>query len=624
MRAISGVLVLALIVGCDATPPPTASPGATATLVPTSSTEPSPTTETTATTSASPQPPFSPAPSVSPTPLVGCACPGTSLYLLMSSDAPNGGTQFQDMDPQRIYTGEDLAFFGATIMRSLTGYTHSADALASQTLVGDAATDIGTANADFTQWTFTLRDGMKWQDGSDLTCEDFKYGVSRTFATDLIVGGPQYAIAYLAIPTDDDGSSKYKGPYDGRGQDLFDGAVTCNGPSITYRLNKPVPDFNYTVTLGFGAVPNPVHHPGADTQEEYDQAPWSDGPYVITSYSPGAGGSLILDRNLAWTPDVDPYRPAWPDKWEVDFGLDSEAIDRTLIADTGNGRFALKYGAIDTHYLSQIYVDPLTPADAYEGRAFSSYDGYARYIWIRTDSVPNEKIRQAMAVALNRYQIREAEGDEYGFDFADGVLVPTIGMDYAPTHLWDAAGPFGQAVAVAGSTELAKQLIAQSGEAAPTVTYGYSARSSTSTAVAEVVRSSLHAAGFSVELFDWPSYGIPDEDDFGMAGWGAEWPNASTVIPTLFTDAGGFNLSHVSRDAYPDFYADVDDALTTSDRHAQAAKWQELNATAMEQAFVIPLFYGRDQHLAGSQVGGLYRWPAFASWPYAELYAKDS
>ena len=58
-----------------------------------------------------------------------------------------------------------------------------------------------------------------------------------------------------------------------------------------------MPDFNYTVSLGFAAVPNAVDHPGVDTGERYDTAPWSDGPYVIDYFKAGIGGSLILKRN---------------------------------------------------------------------------------------------------------------------------------------------------------------------------------------------------------------------------------------------------------------------------------------------------------------------------------------
>ena len=64
----------------------------------------------------------------------------------------------------------------------------------------DLATDTGTASNGAKTWKFTLKDGVKWQDGKAITCEDFKYGASRVFATDVITGGPNYILSYLDVP----------------------------------------------------------------------------------------------------------------------------------------------------------------------------------------------------------------------------------------------------------------------------------------------------------------------------------------------------------------------------------------------------------------------------------------
>ncbi len=95
------------------------------------------------------------------------------------------------------------------------------------------ATDTGTPTDGGKTWKFTLKDGIKWQDGKAVTCDDVKYGVSRTFATDIITGGPSYALQFLDIGThkDKDGNtvSDYAGPYAKTGQALYDKAVTCDG-----------------------------------------------------------------------------------------------------------------------------------------------------------------------------------------------------------------------------------------------------------------------------------------------------------------------------------------------------------------------------------------------------------
>src|SRR5712671_1333165 len=153
---------------------------------------PSPTATPPATATAQP----SPAPSPS-----AAARAGGTIYVLSSNQ------QLDQIDPQRIYAGEELAFFGATIYRSLESYAYSPDPVAGTTLTPDLATDLGTPTDGARTWTFTLRDGVSFQDGSPITCKDVAYGVSRTFATDVINQGPTYAILDLAIPTMSVGSS---------------------------------------------------------------------------------------------------------------------------------------------------------------------------------------------------------------------------------------------------------------------------------------------------------------------------------------------------------------------------------------------------------------------------------
>jgi peptide/nickel transport system substrate-binding protein len=549
--------------------------------------------------------------------------PGGTVYVLTQNE------QIDQMDPQRAYTGEDLAWMSATIYRSLTAYKYSPDNATASGLVPDLATDIGTASADAKTWTFTLRDGVTFQDGSPITCEDIKYGVSRTFATDVINQGPTYAIAYLDIPKDADGSSSYKGPYKGTGQDLFDKSIDCSadGKTITFHLAQPVADFNYTVTLGFSPVPK-----AADTGESYGVAapPVASGPYQVESYTTGNGGKLVMVRNPNWNPASDTYRTALPDKWEFDFGVDPKVIDQRMLASTGNDSTALMYGSLQPENLGVVFKDPTQANDQFTGRAVSDLDIYSRYLWIDVNKVKNPKIRQAMAVALDRSAMKKNLGGDFYGDFADGTIKPNIGQDYAPTGLW--TDMFGQPIPDTGDVELAKKLIAESGEAAPTLTYNYG-----DTPVrgqeAAIIKASLEAAGFKVNLapiepgkyysvvFDPAKSG-----DFGYGGWGADWPNASTVIPPLFTQEGGWDLSQVDDAA---FNAKVKEAQAQTDRATQASQWQELNKETMQNMWVIPTFFGMQQALMGSGLatvnapgGVFYHWGPYGSNPYGDIYVK--
>ena len=188
----------------------------------------------------------------------------------------------------------------------------------------------------------------------------------------------------------------------GIGQALFDKAVTCSadGKTITFHLNKPVADFNYTVTLGFSPVPK-----AADTGETYGSStvlPVSSGPYKVDSYTTGNGGKMLLSRNENWKQESDPYRTAYPDRWEVDFGIDPKVLDQRIMQSSGNDAYAVQYSYVEPENLAVIFSDPATPTAAFTGRAISGFDPYAQYLWINVNKVPNVKIRQAMAVALDR------------------------------------------------------------------------------------------------------------------------------------------------------------------------------------------------------------------------------
>jgi len=584
------------------------------------------TTSVPATATATGTPEASAGESSQPSASGGTQTAGGTIYLLKNA------TDFDYYDPQRVYTGEDLAFFGATTMRSLVAYKYSPDPAEGTTVVPDMATDIGTPNADATSWSFTLKDGLTWQDGSPLKCEDIKYGVSRTFATDVINGGPTYAIAYLKIDKDPDtGASMYPGPYTATPdqQALFDAAVVCEGNKITFNLGQTVSDFNFTTTLGFGAVPNPVDHPGIDTGENYvGDAVWSDGPYKITTYNPTTGGTLVLERNDKWNRASDDYRGAYPDKWEVDFGLDLKVIDQRLMQSTGNDAFAIDYAGVQPENLTTVFSDSHTPQAAFAGRAFSDFDPYTRYYWINTATVTDVNVRKAMAVALDREAIRLNAGGDFVGDFADGAIKPNIGQDYAPTGFWDNVSGTGTPVPPSGDPEAAAKILSDAGVNPPTLTWNY-AISPTGDKNAGIVQQSLEKAGFKIKIqgIDPAHYysTVFNNDlkgDFGTGGWGADWPNATTVIPPLFTDEGGWNLSNVEDGVGgvpADWNAQVKDAQTTVDRGEQATKWQTLNKAAVDGVWIIPTFFGLAQDLGGTNVAGLYRWSAYGSWPYAQL-----
>jgi peptide/nickel transport system substrate-binding protein len=564
--------------------------------------------------------------------LSACGSDGDDTGGADAGNAPQrGGTltlltvqeELDHLDPQRNYSGEDLAFASGFLQRTLTSYKFSPDGEEATTLVPDLATDTGTPNEDATSWSWTLKDGLRFEDGSPVTCEDLKYGISRTFATDIITDGPTYAISMLDIPKGADGSSVYKGPYVTGGNDVaaFNKAVLCEGKKITFNLSRPVGDFNYTVTLlAFSPVPK-----SADTGEKYDDKPISTGPYKISEYAKGT--QLVLVRNDNWDPATDDYRPALPDRVVLKFGLEASVIDQRLIADSGSDKQALPEGdTVEPASLARVFKD-----DRFAQRRTNELDPFVNYIAINTKKVPNLEHRKAIAAGLNRAELRTVAGGSFAGDLADGVIKPNLPKDYAPSGMWE--GLLGREIPDTGDPEYAKQLIEQSGQPMPTLVYDYNQLPANDKAAASVV-GALEKAGIKVKpnpIETGQYYGIvldpAKQGHMTLAGWGPDWSNASTVIPELFTPSGGFNLSQAD-DA--EFNKRVDMARAMTDRDAQAAAWKALNKEAMEEVWVVPTRFRKDQRLAGSKVQAasgkenrVYLWAPFGSWPYGELSVTE-
>jgi len=540
----------------------------------------------------------------------GAGVKGGTLYILTHA------SQLLHLDPQRNYTGEDLAFTGGYITRSLTQYTYTTGN-DGWTLQPDLATDTGTGSADAKTWSFTIRDGATFQDGSPVTCEDVKYGVSRTFATSVITDGPTYAIKYLDIPTNGDGSSKYKGPYDktkANDTAAYDKAVECSSDNktITFHLKVPVADFNATVTLQeFSPVQKKY-----DTGEKYDDNVQSSGPYMVQTYKKGQ--KLVLVRNPKWVASSDPGRPAYPDTIEMDFNLDSNVIDQRMIKDSGNDQMTISRDNIEPNNLAAIFNNP-----QYANRAFNDYDPYQLYIAINTATITNEKLRQAIMVAFPRAQWRSIYGGDFAGDLADGYIKPNV-KGYEPTGIW--TDGLGQTIPDNGDPTYAKQLIQEAGEPMPTLRYQYP-QGTTGDKAAGALVTAMAKAGITVKPVPLDSgvyYGIvldpAKAGELMSSGWGPDWPNASTIIPSLLTMDGGFDLAQWNDDS---FNKGVKDALNMTDLTQQVAAWNDLNTQATVAGTSVPTLAEKQQRIAGSKVGGAYIWAPYGSWPYGAMWVTQ-
>jgi peptide/nickel transport system substrate-binding protein len=545
---------------------------------------------------------------------------GGTLYFITHAE------QFDHVDPARVYTGRDIAFFNSFLYRNLVSYK-PVPGSAGSSLVADLATNTGVPSNAAKTWKFTLRAGITWEDGSPITCADVKYGVSRPFASDVITDGPQYLVQALDIPLDKDGSSAYKGPYKKTGQALFDKAVTCSGNTITFNLNRSFADFNYALTYPAGA---PVKA-SKDTGDKYDLRPFASGPYKIASYK--IGDQMELVRNDKWKKSSDTVRTPYPDNIVVRFGLAEDVRDAIMLEDQIPNTASLD--ALQPANIRAFFADSTK-----KNQRFNVYNPYVRYAAMNVSKGHMDclDIRKAVFFSINTQALIDLSGGkEFYGDPGDSPIKPVLGLDYKKTtgNIHDPNWK------ITGNADYAKTLLEKAKTSCPDaydratnpakgITWDI-AQSATNQKASVLITDAMKAAGFNIKFNFIPSgqyystvLNNAKQNDISSAGWGADWANASTVIPELFTKEGGFNLSQNWDDAaYAAFKKKSDATKIETNRAKQAKGWQELSQYVMDQYWIIRPVFTKGQNVWGSKVGGVYYWEPQGDFGFGQMFVKN-
>ena len=505
-------------------------------------------------------------------------------------------------DPQRISTPQDIAFAGRVFTRTLTAFPAGPDAARQRAVVGDLATDAGTVDTSLRRWSFTLRDGVTWQDGSAVTCDDVRYGISRSFAAPFASEGLNYPLAYLDIPRKADGSSVYPGPFakDAKGQAAFDKAVSCEGTTVTFRLSTPMADFNQVVALPVFAPVKQAQDKGADGT----YAVFSNGPYQLKgAWDPSAGGTF--ERNPRWNKASDPIRQAKPTVIDYVEGTESQTAVQQVINDSGVHRRAVTLDSAPPAMQQHVLTD-----QALKARSVNPQGQFVDYLApnVSKGVMRNPKVRQALALATNREGYVNALGGASAASEAYSLIGPAL-----PGHTDSdpvGAGPTGDAAR-------AKAALQESGLTLPVrIRVSYRSTATADKAMAALVNG-WESAGFTVDLQPIEKDYFAEvskparsaETDVFWANWAPAWPSASTVIPPLFDSRINLSASGNGRDFGGFADAAVNAEITRigglSDADARAGAWSALDAKLAQSGVFVALAQRKSLFVAGSAVTGL-------------------
>jgi peptide/nickel transport system substrate-binding protein len=489
-------------------------------------------------------------------------------------------------DPTNIYY-VDGNQIGKLMYRALTQYRLD-EGTGKPVLVPDLAEDLGTKSADGLTWTFKLKQGIKYMDGTPVKAADYAYAIKRSFAHDLYDAGPTYQIQFFK-----DGET-YKGPYGANGAN-YAGVETPDESTLVIKLAKKFDDLPF-----YAAFPMFTPIPQAkDTQKNYEQRPMTTGPYQVDSYTPGT--QLKLKKNPNWDPNTDPVRHQYVDAWDFKFSQDLIKAQRQVLASAGPDANALNYSNLDVSLLPEVKdQSQLVKGD---GPCTITYP-------MDTRKIPLD-VRKLIAKAHPYDSWRKVAGlNPNDSPPASTILpraVPGFEKYELPGLTGTGKGAEDDAVAAEVKSELAKL-----GKANFELSWYYQIDDKISTQVTQLRKQVYEKAGFKVKAIGVPKAKyrtfVGDQDapvNIGKtpAGWCSDWPSGTSWFPVLFKSdaiALGNSIGQLQDKALD---AEID-RVAALEPNEQLKEWPKIDKMIMEKHLpLLPLYYSATNSPVGKNIG---------------------
>ena len=460
-------------------------------------------------------------------------------------------------------------------------------------VVPDLATSTGTASDDGKTWTYTLKDGLKFSDGSPITSESIKYGIERSFS-DQLQGGLSYHKTLL------EGGGDYTGPFDGESLDSIE---TPDAKTIVFHLNKAFGDWPWIASMpAFSPVKESNGNPAT-----YKKAPITSGPYKVQSIKDGT--SVTLVRNKYWSKKTDSVRTAAADQVVFQESQNQNTVVQNLVNDTGSFKTAFGAQFLGASDLAAVNGNPSA-----KSRLATSQAGPIQYLAINTrrGDLKQLKVRQALEYAVDKKAYLVASGGSNAGAYASTLITPGIAgrQDY---DLYPAPE--------SGDVAKAKSLLSSAGVSGLKLTL-LTQNDAASLAEAQAIQQGVKRAGITITLKTedvdsfYTDVAKTDPDfDLALSSWQPDFPSANANISPLFDSSqignGNFNLSQYAN-------KDVDAAIAAAqaevDQTKAQAQWAAIDKRIMQDAPIVPLTYAKNSFLHGSGVGNFFI-PSFPAYP---------
>jgi YVTN family beta-propeller protein len=542
----------------------------------------------------------------------GLAVAGGRLWVaaLPTSASHRGGVlRVQAQEPlDSLDPGYAFAVLGWQLLRitndGLVAYRATGGPAGGQ-IVPDLATALPVISADGLTYTFQLRRGIRYSDGTAVRASDFRVAAERGFRV------PAAAGQYVTFPDLVGAAACTRAP---AACSLAAGIRTDDATgTVTYRLTRRNPSFLEQLALPFGdpVPPGASRHPGRSTLVP------ATGPYMFkTSHLSGRGGTVLLVRNPRFRVWAAAAQPAgYPDRIRVTFGIPPGRQLAAVMKDEADVMAdqppAGQTAALDTRFASLVH--PYAP-------------GSVHYLFLNTRRAPFDNVdaRRALDFAVDRTRIvRLWAGGPAAAAVTCQILPPNL-QGYAPYCPYTTdPGPGGAWTGPDMGT--ARRLVRRSGTAGDAVTLVSSAvtRDRASEGyLTQLLRSLGYRArvrrlgGSTQTYFDYISDSRHGAQ-IGGYGWFQDYADPYDFLGQLFTCASfkpgspfNANEAEFCDPAYDRLVAHAV-AVSATDPGAAATAWQAADRYLVDRAVVIPIYNDVGRDVLSARTGNYEHNPQF-------------
>lgn len=396
-------------------------------------------------------------------------------------------------------------------------------------LVPDAAVGFPRVSRDGRTYTFTIKQGLRFSDGSAVTAAAFKRAFER--AASQQQASPAIAFIHDVVGADERNEGKASSVT----------GVTANGRTLTIRLKRANPTFLAEIAMPFFAAVKPSMPIDSKGISVYPSA----GPYRIASRE--IGSQVVLERNRFYKGN----RPANADRIVI-----------TTNTDVNQSLLQVRAGQID---YDQFGLPPTAHDDlsrqfgvrkSGNGRYFVNTGINTTYLALNASrpALGKVNLRKAINYAIDRPALLRVAG-KYAGKRTDQILPPNMqGFRDAKLYPIKGADPVrGRAIANGAKDDI-------------TLLY---TTSPTSVARAQILKYNLEQIGLNVTLKPQPfavairTAGTRGSDfDMFLIAWFADYPDPFDFINVLLDGqniqaANNSNYSYLNSPRYNKLMADA-------------------------------------------------------------------